>query len=211
MDVFQSLGLALAAVCGTLAWPLVIFSLALVVLLRYPGQVGRLLGQIKEIEGPGTAIRFGEASVDESPQAGEERAQVAASPAVTDSTREGEEPVEAAPAAGIRWENSGNLFWVGYDLMSGIDFALRGAPRGKILHALRQSWWHVTCLGVSHPSIEGRLAQLNADAQKTPEWGWTQEKRDAYAKELYSIIGQLGDLAASNQAGFDPTPSLPAA
>ena len=118
---------------------------------------------------------------------------------------------EPGPLKSVNWDNTGNLFWVGYDLMSGIDFLLRGAPRDKILHALRQSWWHVTCLRIDVPSIEGRLAELNADAEKTPEWDWTQEKRDAYSKEVYSIIGELGDLAADNQPGFDPTPKPPEA
>jgi hypothetical protein len=107
---------------------------------------------------------------------------------------------EQQKADSIKWDNSGNLFWVGHDLMLLIDRLLRGFPKDDIFLTLQQCLHHVRELGFGkdHP-IESKLNELLARADRTPSEDWARELRDYYVTELDPLKGALGDLASANQ------------
>lgn len=161
-----------APILAALAWPCVL----LVIVLTFREHIAKLLERLEEAAFPGgkasfRPVRYGDASVDKEQLASGSETKPVVRP-------------EVPGKQGIKWENSGNLFWVGYDLMSAVDFLLRGAPRDMILHSFRQSLHHVRSLCIWAPSVEGRLAEFYAEAERTPELGWTRAKRDSYPKEL---------------------------
>jgi len=178
----------------TLAWPLVV--LVFVILCR--NQIRGLLERLEKAKLPGgteASFRYGEASIDTLPQQLYPGAE-------TEPVTKAQQPTGDS----IKWSNSGNLFWVGYDLMWTIDMLLRGAPRERIVRGLRHFLHHVRSLGFTNPPIESKLAKLKADAENTLQKDWTPSLRDYYARELGSIGHHIGKLAEKNQSDYEPNP-----
>jgi hypothetical protein len=197
------------AVCtaglGACAWPL---GLILIVLLLRR-HVPLALSRLKEVTFPGgkmTMLGYGSASVDE------ERGPVVVGEELEVPAETEAEGLEAQPEAEpsederIRWENSGNLFWLGRDLMWTLDVLLRGAPGDQIRHGLRQSLHHVRSMGFAKSPygarIEGQLEALAVRAEQTREW--TATDRDVLAKQLFSLTSRIGAMAAGNQTDYEP-------
>ena len=128
----------LFALCGAWAWPVVV----LLVLVVFRKQIPGILGRVRELAFPGLRIAFGygEASVD---PVAELEAHVVGVPVAAEEVSALAHGPDAAPEEslkpGIRWENSGNLFWLGRDLMWTMDMLLRGAPAEQIRFGLGQS------------------------------------------------------------------------
>ena len=113
---------------------------------------------------------------------------------------------EQAKKNTIKWRSSGNLFWLGHDLVWTIDTLLRGGPRDQIFHGLRQSLHHLRSLGFVGTPIESRVDRLTADAERSLDKDWTAGKRKRYTAELASIVRAIGDLAEASQPDFEPGP-----
>jgi len=178
---------ALLAILKALAWPLVGLLLGLVFLAMFKNKIGERLSQLQKTKLPGgIEASFGhlEASADTEPVAKAEQ--------LTEDS--------------IKWSNSGNLFWVGYDLMWTIDVLLHGAPKERSVHGLRHFLYHVRSLGFTNTPIESKLAKLKADAENTLQKDWTPSLRDYYARELGSIGHHIGKLAEKNQSDYEPNP-----
>jgi len=180
---------------AVLLWFVVIFSLAVpvVVLVFMVLLRDEIRKRLKQIEitylGGKLVMGFGDASIDRPDQ---QRS--------LELKAESVAKAEQAKADSIKWDNSGNLFWVGHDLMLLIDKLLRGFPKDDILLTLQQCLHHVRELGFGkdHP-IESKLNELLARADRTPSEDWTRELRDYYATELDPLKGALGDLASASQ------------
>jgi len=144
---------------------------------------------------PGSAFEFGDASIDKPVQ------QPSPEPE-TESAAKAKQP----KGDSIKWGKTGNLFWAGNDLMWTIDVLLRGAPRERIARGLKQSLHHVSSLGFVGTPIESRLARLKAEADSTLQKDWTPSRRNEYARELFSLITDIGQRASANQVDYEPTP-----
>jgi hypothetical protein len=192
------------AVCtaglGACAWPLGL--LLIVLLLRQ--HVPLLLSRVREVSFPGgKVVVWPTASVDAGGGVVVAEEELEVGP---EAEAEVLEAVEVE-GEGIRWENSGNLFWLGRDLTWTVDMVLRGAPGDEIRGGLRQSLHHVRSMGFPRTRhgawVERRLERLAARAEFTREW--TTGDRDVFAKELFSLTGKIGAMASSNQPDYEPT------
>jgi len=182
------------AACTTLAWPL--FAIMLVFVFR--NDIRQLLKRLQTAKLPGgteAIFEYGEASVDKS-------AQPAPSKSAPAQILANEKPLSDQ----IRWNNTGNLYWLGHDLMWTIDVTLRNAPRETIVYGLRQSLHHAQCLGFTGTPLESRLARLKSDADRSLQQDWTTEKRTLLVNELASLRDEIGSLASSHQPDFRPNP-----
>jgi hypothetical protein len=106
--------------------------------------------------------------------------------------------------SGVKWDRPANLFWLGYDLATGVDRLGFGAPSEGVIHSLRQSWWHAKELGFSESSILGRLETLKESAKEVEEPKWDMGRRDRYIRELYRVASEIERLAIEQQPSFDP-------
>jgi hypothetical protein len=176
----------LPAVLSSLAWPLLVFIIFLV--LR--NEIRSLLKRLQNAKLPGgteASFTYGTASVDK----------------FSESSSHDKEAIKHVRA---KWENTGNLFWACHDLMWTSDITLRGAPKEKIVHGLHQFLHHVRSLQFTNSSIETRLSRLLSEVEKSNEQDWTPAKRDSFAKDLKAYKWEIGTLATTNQPDYQPEP-----
>ncbi|HBG74507.1 MAG: hypothetical protein A2X25_14410 [Chloroflexi bacterium GWB2_49_20] len=178
-----------------LLWPLVVLIIGVLFLFLFRKDISSLLNRLKKAKWPGGAetLFFGEANVDKLTPLDEENEKL-------------KDRIHLEGNKAVKWSNSGNIFWVGHDLMWTIDVIIRGAPRENIVHGLRQSLHHIRSLGFVNTPIEIRLLKLIDNAEKSLQEDWTPTQRNTYAGEIGSILGYIGKLAESNQANFEPNP-----
>ena len=166
-------------------WPAVVLVCFVIFLAVFHRPLYGLISRIDKAKLRGTEISFGQVPTDrESPHHFEV---------------ENREPLPQT----ARWANTGNLYWLGHDMMWTMQMMLRGAPREKIAHGVNQSYYHITHLGLtgSLPArqllgFKGRLNGLQ-DSQLDREW------RTRAAGELQRIIDEAGLLASENQRDFE--------
>jgi len=176
-----------------IAWPFVALVIGILVLFLFKKDIRNLLNRLKTAKWPGgteTSFNYGDADVDK--PAKKEKGGV-----VIDNT-------PSSRYMGVKWNNSGNVFWLGHDLVWTIDVIIRGAPRDRIVHGLRQSLHHIRSLGFTATPIESRLNRLMDNAEKSLEADWTPAERNKYADEVATIIEYIGKLAEGNQTDFKP-------
>lgn len=176
--------------CTSLAWPV----FAILCMFLFNTEIRQLLRRLQTAKLPGgteATFKYGDAPSDKSSQRPltEERAKEASA---TDRTLQ----------AQIKWNKTGNLYWLGHDLMWTIDAALRDAPREIIIYGLRQSLHHAHSLGLINTPIESRLARLKANADASLQHDWTSEKRTQLASELAALRDEIGDLISGHQPDF---------
>ena len=98
----------------------------------------------------------------------------------------------------IRWQRSGNLFWLPYDLMKTLMQINRGNVKG-VNPSIRNAVRHATALGID----SAILSSLNALERDTAgKQTLTAAESDELRSKLYEIISQVGKLAESNQDDF---------
>lgn len=193
----------LLLIVNAVRWPVVVLLLGIVFLLRFAPDISELFKRVQRAKYPGGEAFFvyGEAPTDKLAQ--------------EQPLRSGAESVakpEQPEGSAIKWRNSGNLFWLGHDLVWTIDVLLRGGPREHIVHGLRQSLHHLRSLGfVGTPLgpgtfIESKLAELKANAESSLEKDWIPLQRNDYTRELAALIRAIGDRAEANQPDFEPGP-----
>jgi hypothetical protein len=174
-------------------WPFVVLVISILILFLFRKDIRNLLNRLKTAKWPGgteTSFNYGDADIDKS--AKKEKSDV-----VIDNT-------PSSRYMGVKWNNSGNVFWLGHDLVWTIDVIIRGAPRDTIVHGLRQSLHHTRSIGFTDTPIESRLNRLMDNAEKSLETDWTPAERNKYADEVATLISYIGKLAEGNQAGFKP-------
>jgi len=103
----------------------------------------------------------------------------------------------------VLWKNSGNLFWLGHDLMYSMQITLHGLPREEVLRALRQSCYHLDHMGLRSDHIGHFLFDLRSMAETTQIRDWNDAFRNKLARKIESVIEQVGALAANNQKDFE--------
>jgi hypothetical protein len=163
-------------------------------MIFFKNDIRDLLKRLHTAKLPGgteATFEYGKTSVDQSDQSTPSKTMLAE--ILTDKKTQPDK---------IRWNNIGNVYWLGHDLMWTIDVILRNAPRETIIHGLRQSLHHAQCLGFTDMPLESRLARLESDANRSLQQDWTAEKRILLAKELASIRDEAGRLASSYQPYF---------
>ena len=103
----------------------------------------------------------------------------------------------------MEWGKSGDLYWLGHDLMWTLDVMLRGADKPEILHGIRQSIHHARELALT--VCAQRLEKLHDAVNSAPE-SLTTSHRDEFGIELRRITDQFGAIAEAAQPGFRASP-----
>ena len=171
-----------------LAWPLTLVFLLLFLRKELKGLIGRV--QTATLPG-GTELKlaiFGESSVDKA------------------VNKEASPPPLPIKSVGD-WQKSGNVFWLGHDLMWTIDVLLRNASKIYIIRGLSQSLHHLRELGLSGTKYDSILSRLYESAEKSLETDWTSSEREKYAIELRSLLDFIGAVATAYQPGYLARPA----
>jgi hypothetical protein len=119
-------------------------------------------------------------------------------------------PIASAPSAqrsssdGIRWDRTGNLYWLGADLMYTIHTLSSGVPSSVVL-GLRQARHHLAELGMIHTDfgreLSGWLDEVVALQDKQ-----SPAIREKLADWLDGLVAHIGQLAEEHQPDFKPGP-----
>jgi hypothetical protein len=110
-----------------------------------------------------------------------------------------------APADGrLIAEATGNLYWLGHDLMWTADTLLRRGPSEHVLIGIEQALHHLIHVGLGNTPIEGQLRSLQDVVQTSEEL--SPSLRDQYAGQIGSIIDQIGITAETLQVDFQVPP-----
>jgi hypothetical protein len=117
-------------------------------------------------------------------------------------------PATKQPGApsGVKWENVGNLFWLGGDLIWTTQAPLRGAPKERILHGLTQSYHHISELGLAESAPAKQLSLLKAETASLPETALDRAWRSAFSAKIYDVTRMITGLLGEKQTGFRPNP-----
>ncbi len=107
---------------------------------------------------------------------------------------------------GVRWLNSGNLFWLAHDLMLTIYEARRNADRDHVVFGLRQSLHNLRCLGLAGTEVEKMLAQLKYDVGSRDNANLSPQEQERVSEECASYIKYIGTLSEIHQPDFVARP-----
>ncbi len=128
----------------------------------------------------------------------------------TDPTTNAKQPRPAArqidAQLGPQWGNVGNMFWLGGDLIWTAQFALRGAPKEKILHGLTQSYHHISELGLAGSEPARQLSSLKSETANLPETSLDRTWRAAFSEKVYEVTRMINSLLVAQQPGFRAQP-----
>jgi hypothetical protein len=170
------------------AWPGTVLILA----WFFRRQIARLVGQIRRLKIGENAIEFGDAPSDFIKLADDET-----------PTGKGVKQLSAGP----QWQNVGNVFWLGGDLMSTAQFTLRGAPKKRILHLLRQARHHISELGLIDTEPAKHLSLLESETERLPEAALDRDWRITFSARIYDVTRMMEVLLRKQQPGYRPNPN----
>lgn len=169
-----------------LAWPMVV----IIILLMFKEQLRTLLLRIEEAWWGDRGAKFRK----------EEQEAAEALSAV-------EAELQAVPEQGaIDWTKSGDLFWIGNDLMWIKDMLYRGAPKNYSIAGMKKALAYLERLGFADTYAHGKLKRLVEIAEARSPAGWTPPWRSQIAKEIEPIKQFVASRAESNQPGFTKPP-----
>lgn len=121
-------------------------------------------------------------------------------------------PGGAAPAgppdlAGrLQRDKTGNLYWLGHDLMWTKDAILRGAPRQLIVHGLKKSLQNLRSVGLANTPQEAILVKLLERASGALEAELDRDLRASIASEIGHVTLSAGQIACDTQSEFESSP-----
>jgi hypothetical protein len=99
---------------------------------------------------------------------------------------------------------TGNLYWLGHDLMWTADTLLRQGPVEQVIIGLDQALHHLVHVGLRETPIELDLQALRAQIQFSKEL--SASLRDEYANKIGTIIDRIGATLEAAQADFQVPP-----
>jgi hypothetical protein len=100
----------------------------------------------------------------------------------------------------------GNIFWLGGDLIWSAQLVLRGAPKGKILHGLRQSYHHISELGLTDSDPAKELASLKSGLESLQESALDRAWRSSFSEKIYAVTRMVNALLGEKQPSFRSNP-----
>jgi hypothetical protein len=103
----------------------------------------------------------------------------------------------------VQWENTGNVFWLGHDLMWTMQITLRDAPQVEIVRGLRQSYYHIAHIGLAESPPARRLLEYKTQVESLRASEQDGIWRRSFAGKLSILIDQVGELAGGNQPDFE--------
>jgi hypothetical protein len=110
----------------------------------------------------------------------------------------------AAAGSTLNAQATGNLYWLGHDLMWTADTILRQGPPEHVRIGIDQALHHLVHVGLGRTPIEEKLRSLRDVVRASDEL--SPSLRDEYARQIGSLIDQIGATAESAQADFQVPP-----
>lgn len=101
-------------------------------------------------------------------------------------------------------EAIGQLYWLGHDLMWTADTLLRGGSSKEVLIGIEQALHHLILVGLENTPVEGHLQNLHHMVQASDTI--SSSLRNEYARQIGSIIDQIGATAEKVQGDFKIPP-----
>lgn len=177
----------LSSLISAIAWP----AMVLILFLIFKKELRSLIQRIEKAKLPGGSevVLYGESKIDNG-----------VLPKQDPISNSGELKTDEQNSK-IRWQNSGDLFWLGHDLTWAIDILLRGGTQEKIMVGLNQAHFHAKTMGFPE-SITQRIYHLKIEAESLPEEYWETKQRRFFADKIYDVINSIGKLAQQNQPGY---------
>jgi hypothetical protein len=114
--------------------------------------------------------------------------------------------VAEATTRSLKAEATGNLYWLGHDLMWTADTLLRGGPTRKVLIGLAQALHNLIQVGLERTLMKRELVEMQESIQRDQSQEIPSASRDIYAAQLGSIIDRIGVIAEKGQADFSMPP-----
>ena len=105
-----------------------------------------------------------------------------------------------------KWENVADLFWLGNDLEWTVQTLLRGAPKERIFHGLRQCDHHSSQLGLADSAPGKQVAELKSQVDSLPEAALDRQWRNDFVEKMYLVIKGFHSLVRQSQPNFRPGP-----
>jgi hypothetical protein len=170
-----------------LLWPATILFLA----VWFRKGIKDLIASVTEAKiGDSLVFKFGQAQLDE-PVAKTLPSVIA---------RQGGAPSSA------KWENSASLFWLGNDLEWTAQTVLRGAPKERILHGLKQCNHHSSELDLGESAPGKQLSALKSQVEGLSEAALDRQWRGDFAEKIYSAIRGFDLIMKQHQPTFRSSP-----
>jgi hypothetical protein len=114
-------------------------------------------------------------------------------------------PKQLGPST-VKWENVGDIFWLGADLDWTAQTTLRGAPKKSILHGLTQAYHHISELGLAESAPARQLSLLKSETESLPETTLDRTWRSAFSEKIYGVTRMVNGLLGAQQPGFRSSP-----
>jgi hypothetical protein len=115
-----------------------------------------------------------------------------------------EKNISAKAIGSLKKSATGNLYWLGHDLMWTADTLLRQGPNEHVLIGLDQAIHHLIHVGLKETPIERDLQVLRAQVQLAKEL--SASNRDEAANKIGLIIDRIGAILETAQADFQVPP-----
>jgi hypothetical protein len=106
----------------------------------------------------------------------------------------------AALPDSLKTSATGNIFWLGHDLMWTADVLLRKGPSEQVLIGLDQARHHLVEAKLEKTPMKDELRVLDELIRQSGEL--SPSLRDECARQLGSIIDRIGMIAEAAQADF---------
>lgn len=168
-------------------WP----ALVLFIVLYFRKPIKDRLEAVRELDWKNKVVRFGDERTD---SLGGKH--LPAAP--TDSASV---PTETGFASGAKWNNTGNVYWLGHDLIWTSQVALRAAPKSELLRGLRQAQYHLKHLGLV--DLGAKLSSIIDEVESTSEPAMSADWRKTFSAKVSRFVSDVGALAAKNQPDFE--------
>src|SRR5204863_8259338 len=94
----------------------------------------------------------------------------------------------------VKWQNVADLFWLGNDLEWTVQTVLRGGPRERIFHGLRQCDHHSSELGLADSTAGKQVSVLRSQVESLPESALDRQWRNDFAEKMYLVIKGFDSL-----------------
>lgn len=176
----------ISSVLSAIMWPLVVFTALLLLRSELRDLINRFRrGKFGNFEG-----EFGDSSPGHVTDT--------AAPAVSQEVK--------ILSAKVATAKQANNYWLGKDMMQTIDLLLRGAPRDRIVWQIKQAQHHLKESGLNETVLQVRMAKIVSDADATVERDWNDARRLSVARDIESLLNDVGQVLNASQPGFKPNP-----
>jgi len=167
-------------------WPLT----TLILVLWFRKEISHLLKRMSQLSIPGgVGIKFGEGPDDD-----------------RDEPQQPIPPPKPLTPSTVHWQKSASLFWLGNDLEWTSQTVLRGAPKDRILHGLKQCEHHSSALGFADTGPGRELRVLKSEVTNASEEDLNRKWRIDFSEKIYAVVRGFDGLVREHQPDFSPGP-----